>query len=294
MMEDNFIDRSFNKDDSNSYNLSIQVNQGGMTYAIFNQSSGQCIYVKKNRFDQALLDNDIIEKTSEILESDELLNLDFHVVKVIGYTQLSTLIPAIFFDSDRQKDYLSFNTDAKVDHEIFCNYIISPLDAYNVFALQRDFTTLFSVQFNKVGFLNQTTPFLSYIVSEPDSLARDSVYVCLHPDFFDIAAVGKGQLKLYNTFQYANEHDLLYYIAYVYRQTGFEQGTVPLVLLGERSSRLLYIETLKQLFTKLKKDQLFDLPVLAPGLKQLQTNRYINLLKSNTCGSSVEHTKAEI
>jgi hypothetical protein len=294
MIEDNFTDRSFNKDSSKSYNLSIQVNRGGMTYAIFDHSSGQCIHVKKDRFDKVWLDKDIVEKTSEILESDELLSLEFHTVKVIGYTQLSTLVPAVFFDKNRQEDYLTFNTGSTVDHDVYYNHILSPLDAYNVFALPSDLTALFSVHFDKVGFLSQTAPFLNHIVFGPDSLDRDAVYVGLHPDFFDLAVAGKGQLRLYNTFQYASEHDLLYYIAYAYRQTGFEPGIVPLYLSGERSSRILYKETLKQLIVNLKENQVTDLPALAPGLKQLQTVRYINLLKSNTCGSSVEHSKAEI
>ncbi len=141
--------------------------------------------------------------------------------------------------------------------------------------------------------MNQTTPFLRHIANLPDPFSISSVYLGLHTDFFDIACVGDGKLKLYNTFQYANENDLLYYIVFVYNQAGLDTLKIPLLLSGELSSKLSYFDLIKQYIPETRYDEAFCIPTLAPGLKQLGTARFLNLLNLQMCASSAEHIVAE-
>ncbi len=89
----------------------------------------------------------------------------------------------------------------------------------------------------------------------PTSLDQYTIYVGLNADFFDIAVTGNGKLLLYNTFQYVNETDLLYYVLYVCRQLSLTSQDIPLKLSGELSSRLVYFETLKQYFPAIDYDE---------------------------------------
>jgi hypothetical protein len=292
MPEISLIDRSFNKDKSSDCNVSMQVNQDGITYCVCDNASGVHLVFKKYKFEHAHLTGDILEKTSVILNKDEILGLRFHSVKYLGYTRQSTLIPAEFFDKAHMRDYLIFNHGNEIENEVYSNYI--PVqNIYNAFALPRDLVSLVTYHFKKVEFLSQTTPFLRYLTGMKDIYNDKIVYVGLNPDFFDIACMAESHLKLYNTFQYTSESDLLYYVIYAYRQLGFDPDKIPLILAGELSSKISYYEILKQYITELKYASITKNLLLAPALQELNVVKFLNLLNVKACASLVEYTKEE-
>ena len=292
MQEINFVDRSFDQDSTGTYSISIQTNLNGLTYCIFDDKIGYYVLFRKHRFDHVLLVGDLIEKIAEVLEKDETVNLHFHTVRFLGYTQQSTLVPDSFFDRHKMLEYLAFCHAGDIDHELF-NNLITPPGIHNVFALPRELVSVISSHFKKVEFMNQTTPFLRHVAHQEDSFVKPAMYVGLNPGFFDVACVGDGKLKLYNTFQYTNESDLLYYIIFACNQLGFDTRQIPIYLSGEMSSKLSYYEILKQYIPGTKFDEVVGVPSLAPGLKQLGTVRFLNLLNVQMCASSAEHTGAE-
>lgn len=292
MNEINLVDRSFDQDAAGPCSISLQTNQSGLTYCITDETVNNYVLFRKHRFEHVYLTGDLIEKTAEILDQDSIFDLPFQSVRFIGYTQQSTLVPDAYFDRRKMKDYLSFNCAGEMDTELFSNHLeLSGIN--NVFALPEELISLVSRFFKKVEFTNQTTPFLRHITSKKNALDQDAVYVGLNSGFFDIAATGQGKLMFYNTFQYANEQDLLYYVIFIFNQMKFNQLQVPLLLSGEMSSRLTYYEILKQYIPGTQYDDLSGIPSLAPGLKSLTPYQFLNLLNLQMCASSEEHTGDE-
>jgi hypothetical protein len=291
MHEINFIDKSFNAEAAGTYYLSIQANFNGLSYCISDESTNSYILFRKHRFDQVILASDFIEKISTVLNTDETLKLNFRRVRFLGYSRQSTLIPEEYFDVGSMKEYLGFNHAGEIDQSIFNNYISSP-GLYNIFALPDELVSIITLHFKRVEFMNQTTPFLRHIANMPEAFSKSVVYLGLHSDFFDIACTGNGKLLLCNTFQYANETDLLYYIVFVYNKIGFDTLTIPLMLSGESGSKLSYFEVLRQYIPNTEYDEPACIPSLAFGLKQLSTSRFLNLLNLQQCVSSAESTAA--
>ena len=292
MYEINLVDRSFDQEAAGPCSISIQANQSGMTYCITDEAVNNYVLFRKHRFEHVYLTGDLIEKTAEILDQESIFDLPFQSVRFIGYTQQSTLVPEAYFDRRKMKDYLAFNCAGEMDPELFCNHLELP-GIYNVFALPEELISLIARYFKKVEVTNQTTPFLRHITSRKNALEQDAVYVGLNAGFFDIAATGQGKLRIYNSFQFASEHDLLYYVIFVINQMKFDPLQVPLFLSGELSSRLTYYEILKQYVPGTKYDDVSGTPQLAPGLKSLTPYRFLNLLNLQMCASSAEHTGAE-
>lgn len=292
MHEINLVDRSFDQDAAGPCSISLQANQSGLTYCITDETVNNFVLFRKHRFEHVYLSGDLIEKTAEILDQESLFDLPFQSVRFIGYTQQSTLVPEAYYDRRKMKDYLAFNCAGELDAELFSNHLRLP-GMYNIFALPEELISLIARFFKKVEFMNQTTPFLRHITCKENALEQDSVYVGLNAGFFDIAATGQGKLKLYNTFQYASEQDLLYYVIFIYNQMKFEPLQVPLFLSGELSSRLTYYEILKQYIPGTQYDNISGIPSLAPGLRSLTPYRFLNLLNLQMCASSEENTAEE-
>jgi hypothetical protein len=292
MHELNFTDRSFDKDSDGIYSMSIQANTNGLTYCISDDIMGSYVLFRKHRFNHVHLIGDLIEKITEVFETDELINMQFHAVRFMGFTQQTTLVPDAYFDRNKMRDYLMFSHAGDIDQELFYNHI-SPPGIHNVFALPHDLVSKITSHFKKIEFMNQTTPFLRHIANQKDAFNNPAVFVSLNRGFFDIACTGDGKLKLYNTFQYANDSDLLYYIVFVYNQLGFDTLKIPLYFSGEMSSKQSYYDLLYQYIPGTKYDEAVGIPSLAPGLRQLSTTRFLNLLNLQMCGSLAEHTGDE-
>ncbi len=286
MHEINYTDRSFNPNSSEIYSLSVQANTGGLAFSVFDKPANQVVLFRKYRFDQVILISDLQKRITDVLDNDDVLGLKFADIRFIGYTRRTTLVPEKYYDAASAAKYLSINDGEEPSGSIHST-LISP-GIYNVFSLPDEVLSILSLFFKKVEVLSQTTTFLKRIVSPDDFTKR--VYLGLYPDFFDIACTGPGGLLLYNTFQYASETDLLYYILFVYNMMGFEPGAVPLIISGEQSSKSTCLDILRQYFADTIFED-FSRPVLAQGIKQLNTSSFLNLLIADTCESSVENIK---
>jgi|WetSurSiteA1Bulk_404760.scaffolds.fasta_scaffold00138_14 hypothetical protein len=282
MHEINFIDKSFSKDAAADYCLSLQASQNGLIYCIFDKQSGRYNLFRKIRFEDVQLTENLTDQFAERLKNDDILDLPFCAVRFLGYTRQSTLVPAAFFDRSTMKDFLAINQAGEIDGELFSSFIASP-GIYNVFALSHDMVSLVSMHFKKVVFFNQTTPFLNHIGRENSMFTETAVHVSLNTGFFDVACTGDGNLKLYNTFPYVNESDLLYYVLYVCNQLRLDIQNIPLYLSGELSSKLSYLEILKQYIPGTSYAAVHGIPALAPALGQLNVVKFLNILNINTC-----------
>jgi hypothetical protein len=292
MPELNFIDRSFNKDHSVNHHLSIQADRNGLAYCVRNDRQKDFIVFRKYRFDHVYLESDLVGQVISVLDRDEILHLPFSSVHFMGYTQQNTLVPASFFNRDHLSDYLDFNSGTPSDGELFSNNI-RVLDAYNVFSLSRALVSLITLHFKKVEFSSQASPFLWNVFNQSASLNKAAMFVGINGDFFDVAVTGEGNLRLYNTFQYVNETDLLYYILYVCKQLSLNTNELTLVLSGEMSSRLVYTEILKQYLPSTDHDPAKGLQPASSGLSPAIGYKFLNLFNLQACALSVESIKAE-
>ena len=264
MPELNFTDRSFNKDHSVNYHLSMQADRNGLAYCIRNGRHKEFIVFRKYRFDHVYLESDLVGQVISVLDRDEILHLPFLDVHFMGYTQQNTLVPASYFSPDHLIDYMDFNAGGASDGELFSNNIRA-LDTNIVFSLSRALVSLITLHFKKVEFSSQATSFLWNVSNQSGSLNNTALYVGLNADFFDVAVTGGGKLMLYNTFQYVNETDLLYYVLYVCKQLSLKTNDLPLILSGEMSSRLVYSEMLKQYLPDTDHDAAAGLPPVPNG-----------------------------
>jgi hypothetical protein len=291
MPEMNFVDRSFSKDITYKYHLSIQADRSGLAYCLLDSRHGDFILFRKYKFDHVYMTSDLVRQVIAVFDRDDILNQPFLSVHFMGYSQQSTLVPVKYFSPHHLSDYIKFNLGIEPDGELF-NNLIQPLNNYNIFVLPRSLVSLVTLHFKKVEFSSQATPFLLNLSSGSDSLDVSAIHIGLNTDFFDIAVTGSGKLLLYNTFQFVNETDLLYYVLFVCKQLSLIPGDVSMTLSGELSSRLAYFEILKQYLPAAKYDAASGIPPLASALLPVSTYKYLNLFNLHACALSAETIKA--
>jgi len=84
MPEINLIDPSLNTIDD-AFELSIQVGPQGFSFCIHNPVDQQIKALRHYNFVNTILEEDLLNNTSEILRKDELLRLQYNRVRVIYF-----------------------------------------------------------------------------------------------------------------------------------------------------------------------------------------------------------------
>jgi len=285
------IANSFRAERSADYLLYVQLENDGLTYCIVDPASKLCLAFIKHPFSLRVSGGERTERLEAVIREDNNLALHYKSVRILHYSQHSTLVPADLFDISVAADYLRYNHHIDDKSEIFTDYI-EPVRAYNVFSIPDNVVAVFRNNYEKVAFEHHSTPFICN-ASVSATGNETTVHAGINSGFIDIAVLKSNKLDMYNSFQYANEADLLYYILYVYKQMSLDPESNCLFISGEMSRKLSYIEILKQNFLKTGHGASAQNIKLAPELNSLNTYKYLNLLSLITCVLPEENIKAE-
>jgi hypothetical protein len=179
------------------------------------------------------------------------------------------------------KSYLEFNHELDALDEIHYNYLPS-VDAYNVFALHTYIASAISHHFMGVRFYHQAMPFIERITDYSDNRQKQIMAVNINHHFFDVAVSSSSRLKLYNTFQYKEPTDLVYFILYICNEFEMDPLTLELVLSGELSDMMSYRDAIREYIPGVQTLKTAD-NNLAEGLAKVKESNYFTLFNLVHC-----------
>jgi hypothetical protein len=279
MADINLVDKSYSKDNSAHYHLSIQIDTDGLSFCILDIQKKHYIVFQKYVFGKSSDIVALIDKLEKCFEEDEILKASFNSSSCIYLTQKSTLIPSAFFDEMNLRDYFEFNHPLEELDEIHYN-IIPDIDASNVFAIPTYLANLLYSKFRGLKIYHQATPFIKSALK--DFKPSSSVHINLNTGFFDVVIKQGNRLILYNTFLYQNETDMLYYVLFIINQLKLSPEKIPMTICGEMSDRVSFQESLSKFIPKL-----MYLEPVSPGFsnvfERLNRHKYFNLFYLYNC-----------
>ncbi len=280
MADISLLDRSYSKDNSKNYHLSIQVDPDGVCFCILDIESNHYIVFKKYEFEKINNVDTLTDKLEQIIDEDDCLNTSFGSTSMIFLTQKSTFVPDIFFDELNLRDYFEFNHVLEELDEIHYNPL-NEIKACNVFALPTYVANLFYNKFRGIHYFQQATPFVKTILK--DFSLPSGIHLNLNAGFFDIAVKKEGKLILYNTFLYQNDTDLLYYVLFIINQLKIDAQTIPMTLCGELSDRIAYQEALSKYVPNMMYLEPAS-PSFSGIFERINRHKYFNLFYLFNCG----------
>lgn len=281
MPDIDLIDKSLNRENTQNYHLSIQSDLNGFSFCILDVKKNIYLGFRHYNLEKTFSIDDYVDRLTEVFNEDDLLGWQYDSSSFIYLTQKSTLIPESFFDKSNLKDYFEFNQNLNELDEINYNYL-DEINAYNIFAVPHYIVNLVLSRLNNVSFFHQATPFIKIIFENIVDKESKSACVNLNSRFADIAVVSENKLCLYNTFQFQNETDLLYFVLYIYKQLDLKTGKNKLFIAGEHSDNIKYYSALKKYITTVRFLEPFTF-IFADILEKLTKYKYLNLFNSFRC-----------
>ncbi|WP_299117150.1 DUF3822 family protein [uncultured Winogradskyella sp.] len=211
--------------------LSIQVNLNGLSFCILNRTTNTIEFLKHIAFEQQLTPYNTLNRLKEEMSSNTVFSNEFNSVIVIHQNELSTLIPKTLYNENHKADYLKFNakilkTDFITHDEILIN------DSVNVYIPYVNINNYIFETFGEFTYKHSSTLLIDSILQKEGIKDKTIVYAQVNSSTIEVLVMDKGQLQLFNIFEYHSKEDFIYYILFVFEQLKLDVETVKVKLSG--------------------------------------------------------------
>lgn len=211
--------------------LSIQISLSGLSFCILQRDTKTITKLQNIAFEKKANPFGLLDKLIHLFNTEMSLQNSFTNVNIIHTNELSTLVPKPLFKEDSLADYLKFNSKIlKSDFIAFDE--IEYNDTVNVYVPYVNINNFIYEKFGSFTYKHFSTILIERILFIEKNSEDTRVYVNLNINHFEIIAVKKGKLILYNTFEYASKEDFIYYILFTAEQLKLNPETLKLQLIG--------------------------------------------------------------
>jgi hypothetical protein len=231
MRDISFIDKTFDRTNTESYHLTVQISPDGLIYTLLDIEKGKYIllnahyfFLKRPRF--------LLKQVKEMVEKEELLRLKYHSIHILYSTNLFTLVPNSFFQEKDSEKFLSFNHALENGFSIK-NTLLSRAEARCIYAIPENLDVYLQEIFPNSTLRHNLFPLLEK--SLKDNLhepKRRQIHLNFFRDFFEMVSIDGSKLLNCNCYSYKNERDILYYVLYVFDQLKLSPEETEIIIHG--------------------------------------------------------------
>ncbi len=228
-----FLDKSFSKENSRSYILSIQLSAFRFSCVVYSETANNYIGFVSGKFSEKQSDENLINELDYIIKEIEWLNYPYKKVYFIIQNHFSTLIPQALFDKSESNAYLEFNQP--IDDGSIINYdTLKNTSSVNVFSLSDQLSKAISSRFQKAAIKHFASIFIEAIaINFKNQMDDKSVYLNVRRDYFDLLHFKENKLAFYNLFKYKTKEDFIYFLLAALEQLSLNPEEVHINLMGE-------------------------------------------------------------
>ncbi|WP_400079977.1 DUF3822 family protein [Winogradskyella sp. R77965] len=217
--------------ENNIKELSIQINLNGLSFCILNKETNSIEFLNTITFANKLTPNEVLNHLKAELSSNTAFSEDFDAVTVIHQNELATLVPKTLYNENNKADYLKFNskilrTDFITEDDINVN------ESINVYVPYVNINNYIFETFGAFVYKHSSSILVDTILSKEKRAEDPIVYININMHTIELLAVTKGQLQLFNVFEYHSKEDFIYYVLFVYEQLKLDVETTPIKLSG--------------------------------------------------------------
>ncbi len=156
------------------------------------------------------------EQIQAFLAEHRLTEKEYDEYSLSWFNPLSTLVPMNVFGASSAKEvFQACFTKEMISNDVDYNRI-SELSVVNVFEIPLWVKSFFVIRYPRIVIQHEGTHFLRGIFS--NSTFKTGAHIVLHAQHFMLIVVKHNQLLFYNTFESANEDDVLYYLSFSLQQ----------------------------------------------------------------------------
>ncbi|MCK9256046.1 MAG: DUF3822 family protein [Bacteroidales bacterium] len=245
MQSVNIVDNNLKDLKKSKLEMSILFTENGLSYSIYHREENKILSLKSFEFEK---NKDYFSQISNIIAKIIDVENPYDLVQFVIAHNEQTIVPDAIFDKDNIKKYWQLNFEIKPDKELL-SYYLNRAKSFIIFSLEKNIIELINNYKAKINIIPSSAYFVEFnlkrnkLVKNPE---LERVYVQVYENYAEIILLQNHSLRLFNTFIYKTQNDLLYHIINLYEQLKISQTNSELVLSG-------FVETNSLLVLNLKK-----------------------------------------
>ncbi|MDR3308434.1 MAG: DUF3822 family protein [Tannerella sp.] len=219
-------------DAADNYKVSIRLWSDGLSFSGFIPKNKDSFFIDTVLFDGNL---PLSESLKNVFFENEFLSFFYKSIHVVCVSNKFTLVPDVVF-SEKHKETL-FDICQKPDKALsIIPHYIKRLNSMLLFGFDRATCEFLTRSLVSPIFVHSLSQLLNLWQQESLMSHLKHVHVVLgNMTTFEIVCFEMGELLFINSFDYETSNDVLYFIMYVCKQTGFNQINDCLYLYGDKA-----------------------------------------------------------
>ena len=221
-----------NTTENNNYkSLSIQISLNGLSFCILNTKSNSITNLNTINFDKRVTPFKLLDILKDQFLVEPSLGQNFESVQLIHVNELATIVPYELFNANKIADYLKFNSKIlKSDFIAFDTIEINK--SVCVYVPYVNINNFIYDKFGSFTYKHESTILINQLLNHESNSQHEVVYLNIHDSYFQVIAINKGKLMLYNSFEFQTNEDFIYYVLFTLEQLNLNTEDVKVILLG--------------------------------------------------------------
>lgn len=223
--------------------LSIQLSLDGFSFCIYNRYTNCLDAFVTYQFETTINSpQHQLNLIKSIFENEPLLNENYKNVIVSHCNNLVTQVPKPFFDKNNLENYLQYTVKV-LENDFIAFDEIDNTEIVNVYIPFVNINNFLLEKYGGFTYKHSSTILIENLVRIYKNSNKQSCFVNVTNNWFEIVVVKNKKLELYNCFNFTTKEDFIYYILFVAEQLKLNPEEFELILMGdiEKDSELYTI-----------------------------------------------------
>lgn len=212
--------------------LAIQVHLNGFSYAVFDTLSNQIKAFETIDFSAYSKSNKVEELYCKAFLDHRELTKSYDEVVVLHDNNLNSFVPKALFDDAFLGSYLQYNTKV-FETDFFAFDVLENYEMNNVYIPYANINNYLIDQFGTFEYRHAHSILVTKLLDLSKNIDDKQVFVHFSNDNFEIVVVQNQKLLLFNSFEYKNSADFIYYLLFTAEQLQLNPEHFRLQLLGQ-------------------------------------------------------------
>ncbi len=276
MLDFSLIDETFDINNTENYELSIQFFLNGFSFCIFDKIRQKFILLERNN--NFTNTNDIFN----LISNNNYFKQKYSNIKIIVESAKSTLLPEGLFSDSNVKKIYNFNFDDINNKTVFYNKL-KAAQAYNIFTIDNVLLEKIN-NIYKYNIYNQLSPYIeSNLNFYKNKLQQPIVFINSSYDFFDILVIQNNKLILSNSYKYKTIEDFVFYVMYIYDQLNLNAEKIETKISGIIDVKTELYKLLKKYIKKISIPKRYKDFTYSYTFNQIKQQEFYNLFNLTLC-----------
>ena len=225
------IPEKLTADYSEKYKVSIRLTPDGLSFWGYIPSEKDSFFMETFPFGH---DRPVVDHMKNIFFTNPCFSCTYQSFYVINTAEKYTLVSDHVF-VEQEKDRLFSYCHQKNES---LKVLVQPLMALNasvLFSMNIEIHDFLLRSLTNPVFIHSLSPLITAWYKKSLMVYPKLMHVVINEQTIDVLCVEQGNLLFVNTYNYDNDNDIVYYIMYLCKQTGFNQFDDYLTFSGSKS-----------------------------------------------------------